>query len=274
MKILFTTDLEGNMWKYKQLIAAAEKHQPDIVIDGGDMLPGSSGMVGDQGKFIQNQLAGVMKSLSDLHIVYLCNPGNHDEEMFDPVFEETCSKFPNVFFMDKKKVKIEKYEFIGMSWIVDYPFGNKNRCRRDTKEYKAKRSFEKPVLMADNGLVEVKDWVKRINTLPTIEDELKELVRPEKMGNAIYVMHMPPARVGLAGREDNKEAGSQAIYEFLLANQPKMSFHGHAHSSPELSGKWKARIDNTISIQPGQLEDDFTYVVVDIDKKEYERFKV
>jgi uncharacterized protein len=271
MKIIHVTDMHGDMWKYDRLMYVVKKHQPDIVIDSGDMI--SSSNLSYQDKFIEDQIAELMKDLSDQGIIYLLMPGNHDLDIHDALFERTCSKFNNVFYIAQRKVKIEKYEFIGMNFITDFVYGMKNRCRKDKRADKAEKPIEKAVIAQGNGIVEVKDWTGYINGLPTIEDELKTLVRPDNMANAVYIMHMPPSGIGLSACEDNRDGGSDAIYEFLKENQPMMSLHGHMHYSPEISGKWKAEIGRTICIQPGQMED-FVCAVIDLDTKKYERIKL
>ena len=40
--VLFTTDLHGIKWKYDRLFEVAEEFHADVVVNGGDMLPGSS----------------------------------------------------------------------------------------------------------------------------------------------------------------------------------------------------------------------------------------
>jgi len=39
MKIVYTTDLHGEIWEYDRLLKAARDFQSDVVINGGDMLP-------------------------------------------------------------------------------------------------------------------------------------------------------------------------------------------------------------------------------------------
>ncbi|MGD9100789.1 MAG: phosphoesterase, partial [Anaerolineae bacterium] len=63
---------------------------------------------------------------------------------------------------------------------------------------------------------------------------------------------------------------SKAIYDFLSKHQPRLSLHGHIHESPQVSGRWHARLGNTICIQPGQLEP-FTYVVIDLETMKFDR---
>jgi len=273
MKILYTTDLHGNMWKYKQLKVAASEQKPDIIINGGDMMPTDDHNIMNQGKFIETQLAEQMKYFGDQGIYYLCLPGNHDLPIFDSLFEETCKKYPNAFFLDNRKIKIKDYEFIGMGLIVDFPFDWKDRCRMDDKNYTPMEPFEKAVISEGTAMKEIKDWVGYIKKLATIEDELKKLVRPDNMANTIYVMHMPPSKIGLGFCDSDLEDGSNAIYEFLKLNQPKMSLHGHVHGSPEISGKWHNSVGKTVCIQPGQTEG-FIYAVINLDTMEYNRFVV
>lgn len=100
---------------------------------------------------------------------------------------------------------------------------------------------------------------------------LNRLVRPKNVAQSIYVIHMPPCKLGLDESGNGRKVGSKAIYDFLLKYQPKLSFHGHIHESPEVSGRWYAKLGNTICVQPGQL-DALTYVVVDLDTMEFERY--
>jgi len=107
--------------------------------------------------------------------------------------------------------------------------------------------------------------------LPTIEEELHQLIRPDNMARSIYVIHMPPYHLGLDECNNGSGVGSKAVYDFLLKNQPKLSLHGHIHESPKLSGKWRAELGQTICIQPGQLGP-FTYVTIDLQTMRIERF--
>ncbi len=107
---------------------------------------------------------------------------------------------------------------------------------------------------------------------PTIEDELQSLPEPTNNNKAIYVIHMPPAFVGLDVCWSGEKVGSEAIYQFIKNNQPLLTLHGHIHESFAKTGIWKARIGETISIQSGQLNSaEITYVVVDLDEMHVER---
>lgn len=269
MKLLFATDLHGFTSKYEALFEVAKLTEADVVINGGDMLPN----VGDpfsQGNYIRNELDAHFKRFDEAGIYYLCYLGNDDLKIFDEVFEKTCQQYSFVFNLAQRKIDIGGFEFIGMNWVVDYPFRLKDRCRMDTVDYVFQKQYGRGLLSGTNGLKEIEDWPSYAKTLPTIEEELKKLVNPKDMKQAVYVLHMPPYKLGLDKCGHGAEVGSKAVYNFLHTRQPRLSLHGHIHESPEYSGKWHGKIGNTLCIQPGQLGS-FTYITIDLITMEFER---
>ena len=110
-----------------------------------------------------------------------------------------------------------------------------------------------------------------------MKDILEELPKPTTGNKAIYILHDPPADVGLDYCRDGAKPGSKDIYKFLENSNAYMSLHGHIHESYSLSKKWKAKIGNTIAVQAGQSElneDYFVYVVVDTDNNICERYVI
>lgn len=269
MKIVYTTDLHGEIWKYDRLLKAASDFRADAVINGGDMLP-KAGNLFDQGKFITGYLEKHFEQSARLGVSYLCYLGNDDLRIFDDQFDSTCGKYQDVVNLAQRKYAVGKYEFIGMNWVVDYPFRLKDRCRMDTKDYGFQMQFGAGLFSTPNGFEELPDWFAMAKTLPTIEDELDRLPKPNSMSQSIYVIHMPPSRLGLDVCGNGSAVGSKAIYNFLERNQPMLSLHGHIHESPETSEIWKAKLGNTLCIQPGQLTP-FTYVTIDLETMEFDR---
>lgn len=269
MKIIYTTDLHGEIWKYDRLIKAARDFRAEVVINGGDMLP-KAGNLFDQDKFINGYLEKHFEQGAEFGIAYLCYLGNDDLRIFDDLFESTCAKYQGVINLAQRKYDIGRFEFIGMNWVVDYPFRLKDRCRMDTKDYNFQMQFGTGLLSTPDGFEELPDWFAAARTLPSIEDELDRLPKPDSMAQSIYVIHMPPYRLGLDRCGNGAEVGSKAIYNFLERNQPLLSLHGHIHESPEASGRWHAKLGNTICVQPGQLTP-FTYVTIDLKTMEFER---
>lgn len=269
MKVLFVTDFHGCEWKYDGLLGAAQAFQADVVINGGDMLP-KGGNLFAQDEFITGYLDTHFAQFEAAGIYCLCCLGNDDLRIFDDLFEKTCAKYNFVVSLAQRKFEIEEFEFIGLSWVVDYPFRLKDRCRMDTKDYVFQEQFGTGCLSTPNGWHELEDWFSYARTLPTIEDELNQLVRPRNMAQSVYVIHMPPYKVGLDEVGRGTKVGSKAVYDFLLKHQPRLSLHGHIHESSEVSGRWHAKLGNTICIQPGQGES-FTYVTIDLQTMRFDR---
>lgn len=84
---------------------------------------------------------------------------------------------------------------------------------------------------------------------------------------------MPPSKLGLDVCRDGSTVGSDSVYDFIKNKQPLFSLHGHIHESPEVSGRWKNKVGNTIAIQPGQLKQ-FTFVLIDTVTNAAERHSV
>lgn len=272
MKILFVTDLHGSRWKYDKILALAKQHRVNAVINGGDMLP-KTGDLFHQDEFITGYLKDHFAAFNQADIHYLCYLGNDDLKIFDPLFAETCHQFSFVHCIAQRKIELNGYEFIGMNWVVDYPFRLKDRCRMDSDDYIFQQQFGSGLLSENGKWKEIENWFTYAKTLPTIEDEMKNLVRPKDISKAVYVIHMPPARLGLDKCSHGAEVGSQAIYNFIEKHQPLLTLHGHIHESPRMTGKWFAELDKTVCIQPGQLHE-LSYAVVDLDQMKYEQFLV
>ncbi|MCG2767777.1 MAG: metallophosphoesterase [Chloroflexota bacterium] len=269
MRVLFVTDLHGCVWKYDRLFEAAQDFRADVVINCGDMLP-KGGDLFAQDKFIAGYLDAHFAQFDSAGIYYLCYLGNDDLGIFDKVFKKVCNEHSFVICLAQRRFEVGGFEFVGLNWVVDYPFRLKDRCRMDTKDYVFEEQLGTGLLSTSNGWKEIEDWFSYAKTLPTIKDELDRLVRPQNMARSIYVTHMPPYKLGLDECSDGSKVGSKAIYNFLLEYQPKLSLHGHVHESPEASGRWYAKLGDTICIQPGQLVP-FTYVTIDLDTIKFDR---
>ncbi|MFX0071731.1 MAG: hypothetical protein ACFFAO_11640, partial [Candidatus Hermodarchaeota archaeon] len=123
------------------------------------------------------------------------------------------------------------------------------------------KQFGRPMISTPNGWKKIKDWFLYAEGIPTIEEELKNLVKPSNMENAIYIIHAPPSNLKLDVCHDGRTVGSEAVYRFLEKYQPFMSFHGHIHECPEVSGKWYNYLGRTLCIQPGQSHHHENYLV-------------
>ncbi|MHA2009290.1 MAG: metallophosphoesterase family protein [Promethearchaeota archaeon] len=275
MKLLYVTDIHGIEWKHNEIFRIASSLKSDVVINGGDMLPFRGNLL-HQGKFITGFFENYFSRFESSGIYFLGLLGNDDLRIFDDLFQQTCDKYSYVVNMAQKQFQIEgsKYEFIGMNYVPDLPFGLKDRARKDTQDFEYPRQVGKQYLSIPNGFQRLEDWISYSEKIPTIEDEIKNLVKPSDISNTIYIFHSPPANLDLDVVFDGRKVGSKAEYEFFKKNQPKLTLHGHIHESPDVSGKWYSKLGDTICIQPGQSRQDknsLTYVLIDLETMEIER---
>jgi Icc-related predicted phosphoesterase len=272
MRILYITDLHGDIYKYNQSHKVARKADVTMVINGGDMLP-KSGSLFNQDKFITGFLANHFEQFEEQGIYYFGFLGNDDLRIFDGLFDEVCNKFEHIENIAQRMVVIGEYSFIGMNWVCDYPFLLKDRCRMDSSEYRFPEQLGKARISSGNGYETIDDWFGYARTLPTIMEELEKLPEPEDISKAIFVIHMPPSGLGLDVCFNGRRVGSKSVHDFLQIRQPRLSLHGHIHESPRVSGKWHGQIGKTLCIQPGQMGG-LSYVIIDLESMEARRNEV
>lgn len=273
MKILYTTDLHGNEIKYNYFEKVSKIHSPDIVINGGDMLPKNT-ILHKQGEFISTFLDKHFKFFNDLKIYYLCFLGNDDLKIFDSLFEDISKKYKYIIPLAFNKFEYKNYEFIGFNLVTDYPFTLKDRCRIDDIDFVFQKQLGKGIYSTVKGFDTIDDWISHAKTLPSIRDELENLMKPKDYDKAIYIIHMPPSKLGLDVCSDGKRVGSDAIYDFMLKYQPLISFHGHIHESYYMTGKYFNKLNKTLCFQPGQPHNNFFYIYLDTEKPEHRHIKI
>lgn len=276
MRVLYCTDLHGAKWKFERIFEITKSLNVEIVINGGDMLP--HGTILAQNEFINGFLDNHFSKFNEEKINFLVMLANDDFSIFDSSFEKICNKYQYVISIAQSKFSIDKeFEFLGMNWVTDFPFALKDRARKDTKDFVFPKQFGKPLLSTLNGWNYIDDWISYSDSLPTIEDEINKLIKPNNMESAIYIIHTPPYNLGLDICSDGSSVGSKAIYNFLAENQPLISLHGHIHESPEMSGQWYGYINKTLCIQPGQShfnQNTLHYSLIELDSMKFNRFIV
>ncbi|MEJ2278300.1 MAG: metallophosphoesterase, partial [Candidatus Lokiarchaeota archaeon] len=134
MKVLYITDLHGIKWKYEAIYNIIKTKDIDIVINGGDMFPLRPSFF-KQDIFIKNFLDYYFEKFEKKKIFYLCYPGNDDLMIFDSLFKGICRKYYYIRNIAQRRFHYQDFEFIGMNWITDLPFGLKDRCRKDNENF-------------------------------------------------------------------------------------------------------------------------------------------
>lgn len=274
MRILFVTDLHGNISKYRRVFEAAIKHNVAAVVNGGDMLTLDGDLHGSQREFIHKFLSPYFAGYERAGIYHIGLLGNDDLRINDDVFDEACRKYAHVVNLAQRRFELNDLEFIGMNWVADYPFRLKDRCRRDGPGYVFQEQFGTGLLSAPEGFRELADWPAYAAGLPSIAAELAALPKPAAPGRTIYVIHTPPFGLGLDVVSSGEKVGSRAVTRFIGKMRPLLTLHGHIHESPAISGIWKAKIGETVCLQPGQMTSGaLSYALIDLKNMEAERME-
>ncbi len=269
MRFIYVCDIHGDEYKYKKILAEAIKQKIKYLVFGGDLLPKNcSDRYNEQKIFIEQFFNSYFAELKENDIKCVCILGNDDLEQLDEIFENECSKFDNVFNIDNKKADIEDISFIGLSKVLDHPFGCKDRVViEENLEMQIQLSRIIYVEKCRN-MLSADEWKEYRNSIEKMENILENLPKITEGKKGIYVFHNPPYGVGLDVCINKQQVGSKAITKFLEKSNAYMSLHGHIHESYRVTGIWKNELNNTICIQTGQTErgnKNMFYAVIDTD---------
>ena len=259
MKILYTSDLHGEIHLYHELLPLSISSSSEIMIIGGDLLPSLSAtkryedMVPNQRVFIDQFLASFLNKILEttpVQQIFLIS-GNWDLGY-------------GFLFMDHKERIIDlnqksyclrnRYELIGYPFVPPTPFRPKDYEKMDNREAPwPPQKIPSYIRSSDqtDQLTPVDPYLF-LRGRETIEEDLRRLPKPLDPKRTIYVMHSPPLGTRLDLIQGGKSAGSHSIKTFIEKNQPLVTLHGHIHESPDLSGTYLDRIGETLSINPGQ----------------------
>jgi Icc-related predicted phosphoesterase len=258
MKVLFTSDLHGEIPLFEQLLAWVRNSSVESIVLGGDFLPSlrQTGryeeMIPRQRSFIRSFLMEFFKKCreSKVRCVYLI-PGNWDAA-YPFLFEEPVEGVVN---LDRKIDSLgEGFQIIGYPFVPPTPFRPKDYEKMDDpqspwppqKNPSYIRSPDSPARLIP---VDPQIYLRQTGT---IQKDLLELPVPEDYGKSIYVMHSPPYGTSLDAIHGGHSVGSRAMRTFIETRQPLLTLHGHIHEAPEVSGTYLDRIEKTLSVNPGQ----------------------
>jgi uncharacterized protein len=267
---LFVTDLHGRREKYERALALAVDLGAYLVVNGGDMFPHGRDLDA-QARFIRGVFDRHLAECEAAGIRYLAITGNDDLRAHDALLDEVFGRHPLAENLHRRRVELGPHDFIGLNLVTDFPFLLKDRARRDGGSVPFRPQTASGILSTPAGLEEIPDWPSYARTLPTIEEELAALPAPRDPGRAVYVLHGPPARLGLDVVRGKVPVGSEATLRFVERVQPLLTLHGHIHESPEESGVWMAQVGRTVCIQPGQSASGLAVVVGRLDTMTFER---
>ncbi len=259
MKILYTSDLHGEIYFYQELLSLAISSSSELMVIGGDLLPSFpptkryEDMVPNQKNFVDHFLSMFFKKVletSSIQQIFLI-AGNWDLG-FPYIFTRATEK---IIDLNQRSYRLKNgYELIGYPFVPPTPFRPKDFEKMDDREAPWPPQKNPSYIRSSDqsGQLSPVDPYLYLRGRETIEEDLDRLPKPLHPKRAIYVMHSPPFGTRLDLIEGGKSAGSRSIKRFIEKNQPLLTLHGHIHEAPELSGTYVNRIGITLSVNPGQ----------------------
>jgi len=259
MKLLYTSDLHGEIHFYHELFELAASSSATMIALGGDLLPSFpptkryEDMIPHQKTFIDEFLSPFFKRIFQRTPIkqILLIPGNWDLS-YPYLFKEPIE---GIIDLDRRSHRLENgYELIGYPFVPPTPFRPKDYEKMDdTEALWPPQKYPSYIQSTDqpDQLIAIDPYLY-LKERETIAEDLNQLPRPLNYKKAIYIMHSPPFGTRLDLIQGGKSAGSRSIKTFIEKNQPLVTLHGHIHESPELSGAYFDQIGETLSINPGQ----------------------
>ena len=260
MKVLYTSDLHGEIYLYQELLSLAISSSSEVTVIGGDLLPSFpptkryEDMVPNQKTFIDQFLSGFFKKVvetSSVRQIFLI-AGNWDLG-YHHLFREPTEK---IIDLNRRSYRFKNgYELIGYPFVPPTPFRPKDFEKMDDREAPLPPQKNPSYILGSGQTDQLTpiDPYLYLRGRETIEEDLDRLPKPLLPKRGIYVMHSPPFGTRLDLIEGGKSVGSRSIKTFIEKNQPLLTLHGHIHESPNLSGAYVDRIGKTLSVNPGQF---------------------
>jgi Icc-related predicted phosphoesterase len=259
MKVLYTSDLHGEIHLYQELLSLTVSPSSEIIIIGGDLFPSFpptkryEDMVPNQKTFIDQFLSPFFKRMletTSVQQIFLI-PGNWDLG-YPYLFKEPTER---IIDLNQRSYRLKNgYELIGYPFVPPTPFRPKDYEKMDDREAPWPPQKNPSYILSSDQTDQLTpiDPYLYLRGRETIEEDLDRLPKPLYQKRTIYIMHSPPFGTRLDLIQGGKSAGSRSIKTFLERNQPLLTLHGHIHESAELSGAYMDRIGKTLSINPGQ----------------------
>jgi len=274
MKLLALSDVHQMPSKWKDLVKVCQKEKPDVCAIAGDLFPKDRSIT-KQHTFLP-YMYKYAELIRDTGADLVLTMGNDDNYCLSMDMEK-ADKDGLWHYLHGDICEINGYEFIGCPWVKDHPFGYKDWCRKEFKEYdndivQGQRCAPLTafVIVEEDHfgyeLEEIEDYEHFLESRKSIQEMMETLVGYVKdMKKSIWLIHNPPLGTGLDVTGQWESVGSRAVAEFIMKYQPFLTLHGHIHKSPNMTGKWFCEMGDTLCIQPGQITPVLHYVMMDIE---------
>lgn len=259
MNCFFVSDLHGQTSRYEKLFEAIIHERPNVVLLGGDILPGISDLRSDSaassGDFIQDYLAPSLwelrARLGEEYPVILTILGNDDPRCEEATLAAS-SQGQLYLYIHGQRARISGFDFYGYACVPPTPF-----LLKDWERYDVSRYVPPGCVSPEEGYRTFAISEQEVKW-GTIKRDLEDLVCDDSLDRAIFLMHTPPYETPLdqASQQGltyehvplDPHVGSIAVKRFIEESQPLITLHGHVHESVRISGEWKTQIGRTVCV--------------------------
>lgn len=269
MRILFSSDLHGNIPLYEELWRLAKEEAADVILLGGDLFSLTQPFyrrIQEQIEFARSYLKPALGAFRSRHpekTVFLLH-GNTDWMTAVAVLNELAHEGLVRLLHGRIHPLGESHWIVGYAHVPPTPFLMKDFERLDLRNAPVPGQ-RMTSYRSDGPKIVVVDAEDHFRSHPSIEEELETLPRPPSLSRTLYVFHSPPFGTGLDLTRSGEAVGSRAIRDFIERHQPSVTLHGHVHEAPEMTGTYADHIGNTLCVNPGQSPSILHAVVFDLD---------
>ena len=265
MRICFATDFHGRESHYAELFELLRAERPDLLLLGGDMFPDGAepDPPSSQAEHVRTRFTTRVRqwcaSVPGMSVAGVC--GNHD---WVTTVDAIRAAEPFALLDPHSTRRFGGFDLIGFGCSPPTPFWLKDFERLDTSD-DAIPDGNCRVWNAETRAIRYISAAEHFRSRPTLEAELGHAIEPTSPW--IFVCHAPPFDSKLDRLPHVAHpVGSKAVRAFIESRRPVISFHGHIHESPEVSGGFFERIGETLCINPGQSSKRLYAVTLDADR--------
>ncbi len=270
-RIIYTSDLHGDLDLYHAAGEAAFHRGVEILIFGGDLCPGmpsasATYLPKAQPQFLLTEVSSIIREWKrrQPRLEVFVIPGNDDCATIVPALEK-LEEEGLLINLHARQVSIGAYSLVGLAFVPPTPFSFKDFERRDAAAARLREpQLGRMVLTTQDGFKSIEDFDAYLRSHATIEEELGRLV-PQDSQRTIAVMHSPPYGTNCDVLFNGQHIGSAAIRRWIERHQPLLTLHGHIHESPQQSGAFLDQIGKTIVVNPGASGRRPHWVCVDLE---------
>lgn len=250
----FVSDLHGRRGRYERLFERIAAEAPEVVLLGGDLLPGR--FVDDPADdfitdFLAAQFRALAGTLGPRAPRVLLIMGNDDPRRDEPAF--MAGQAAGIWeYIHERHVSVGPFEVVGYSFVPPSPF-----LLKDWERYDVSRFVDIGCVSPEEGRRTTPASEHEVR-FATIADDLERLFADADLDRAILLFHAPPhattldrvlLRTAIVDHAPlDPHVGSVAIRRLIEARQPLATLHGHIHESARLTGAWRDQIGRTVCL--------------------------